>query len=895
MLQIQIQTATQDKSAYNKNAQKIIEKLKANDVEFIDATLEQALQVFNSDEPSLRKLLLLRLIKDAIVIKSAKFINKFIQTRPLLTFIGNICTHKLGDSNPNRGADLFQGQDPQSNIEFLNLALELVEYLATTFPKDSKGAPTKFKIQYDELLQMGVKFPPQSSLILPFDPNKASQEPIQKQFSNQKEKDQTMLQLNQNKQTINQDIEMINETLVNDSDMVYINEVLATCCESLSIIEKSFINLINKVQQYDGLLNQDELAELLTLKDFVQKFQKYYFTYIENQCTPEAYNSLKKKTLAHIQKILNKDYDPLPLKSEKKQSKVQQNQQSQFANEDEMLKRAIEESKIQQNNSYLVSKQIEEQQKQEEFKRQQEEINRQQDEIKRQQDEIKRQQEEEKRQAKLREEQAALEKQIAEEQQRENQKKEQLKLDQFKQQEKMRLQAQQQYEQQQRQKETQDYWNNQFQTPNPDNQYITPTKLGSNLNSQQFQQHQQQNEVQSYKSSTFQQQHQNQQQKIENLTNEYIYSTVDQKKHQKQPVKQSNQFEQNQNSSQIPHQNNQYGGNTREQSSMNHINPNYVHNQKQYFDENFDGLSQSTQTQQFFPLKMDQQIPLKQHTGRIVKYDNTQFVLLDSYGLSESQKKRFKKATICGKAALFNSPQLQVGIKQALQYVPLKEKNYLKLTLYIGNKTQSNFDNCKILFDGDNKQFSMWLKPDKIQDRIESGQQIQQEVIGIFKQYQNYRLINAVFSAEWANKQISSQFFLTTTLVSFMFFKDISLQVFRTQWRQKKQQILRGETFLLNPKIVKTGHYLKKIFPKLCEFNSYEQFQDQQLDYFSDRQLKYISYKLCGIFELTNVNQNYMIKFIVLPNMQCTIQIIGNNEHLCKQMLNTLNWILGLE
>lgn len=39
---------------------------------------------------------------------------------------------------------------------------------------------------------------------------------------------------------------MINETLANDSDMTYINEVLVTYCESMNVMEKSFKNLINK-------------------------------------------------------------------------------------------------------------------------------------------------------------------------------------------------------------------------------------------------------------------------------------------------------------------------------------------------------------------------------------------------------------------------------------------------------------------------------------------------------------------------------------------------------------------------------------------------------------------------------------------------------------------------
>ncbi|CAD8043840.1 unnamed protein product [Paramecium primaurelia] len=883
MQQIQIQTATQDKAAYNRNAQKIIDKLKANDLELIDATLEYALQVFNSNEPPLRKLLILRLIKDAIVIKSSKFINKYIQTRPLLTFIGNICTHKLGDSNPNRGADLFQGQDPQSSIEFLNLTLELVEFLATTFPKDSKGAPTKFKIQYDELVQMGVKFRPLSSLILPFDPNKASQEPKSKPLDNNKERDETMLKLNQSKQTIYQDIEMINETLINDSDMTYINEVLVTYSESMNVMEKTFENLINKAQNYEGVLNEDELAELYALKDFVQKFQKYYYGYLEKECTSGAYNSLKKKTLAHIQKIQNKDFE-YPPPQQQKQQKSQKFQQSQFQNEDEMLRRAIEESKIQQQQSQIQQKQFEEKKKQEE---------------------IKRQQEEELRQAKIREEQIRVEEQRRENERKEHERQEQVKQEQLRQEEKKReqlklellkqeqnrLEVQQQLQQKQKQKEIEDYWNNQFQNPNKDNQqYMTQIKQGSHINPQQQQYQQQQ---QQYLQSSFQQQKQHQQ--SNNTVQNHTYTNVDQQYHQKQTIKQTNdnQFEQNYNISEIPNQNHLQGNNKREQLPMNHITSNI--GKKKEFQENFDGLSQSTLTQQYYPLKMDQQIPLKQYLGMQVKYDNSQFELLHTYGLTESQKKRFKIATLKGKAALVNSPQLQVGIKQVLQYVPLKEKNYLKLILYIGNKTQSNFENCRMQFEGDNNQFSMWLKPDRIADKIEAGQQVQQEVIGIFKQFENYRLVNVIFSAEWANKQITSNFFLTTSLVSFMDFKDISLQIFRTKWRLKKQQVFKGETFLLNPKIVKTGHYLKKIFPKLCEYNSYQQFQDQQLEYFNDRQLKYISYKLCGIFELTNVNQNYMIKFIVLPNMQCTIQIIGNNDHLCKQMLNTLNWILGLE
>ncbi|CAK90563.1 unnamed protein product (macronuclear) [Paramecium tetraurelia] len=891
MQKIQLQTVTQDQAAYNRNAQKIIEKLKANDIELIDATLEYAVQIFNSNEPPLKKLLILRvfsilsqLIKDAILIKSGKFINKYIQTRPLMTFIGNICTHKLGDSNLNRGADLFYGQDSQSSIEFLNLALQLVEFLATTFPKDSKGAPTKFKIQYDELVQMGVKFPPQSSLILPLDPNIVSQ----KQQNNNKERDETMLKLNESKQTIYQDIEMINETLVNNFDMGYINEVLVNLSESMNFIEKQFASLIYKANEYEGVLSEDELAELHALQDFVKKFQIYYYAFLEQECSSDAYNQLKKRTLAHIQKIQNKDFDNPP-PQQYKQTMQQQSQQfqSQFQNEDEMLKKAIEESKMWQQNSQIQQKQFNEQKKLLEINKQQEDqhlAKLREEQIKQEQSRAEEQRRENERKEKEKQEQIRYEQirqeQVKQEQLRlEENRKGQLKLEQVKSEQK-RSEAIQQQQSQMKQKEIENYWNNQFQTPNPDNQqYITLTKLGSNTIPQK-----QQQQAQSFMESSFQQKKSANQQQNGIINTNYMYSTVNQQ--QKQAY--ANQFEQNNNNFQQFHDQN-----TREQLPMNHITSNI--GKRKEFDENFDGLSQSTLTQSFFPLKMDQQIPIKQYIGKFVKYDNTQFELLHMYGLTESQKKRFKIATIKGRATLVNSPQLQVGIKQELQYVPLKEKIYLKLTLYIGNKTQSNFDSCKIQFEGDSKQFSMWLKPDKMVDKIEAGQQIQQEVIGIFKQYENYRLVNVLFASQWANKQISSNFFLTTTLVSFMDFKDISLQIFRTKWRQKKTQILRGETFILNPKIVKTGNYLRKIFPKLCEFNSYQLFQDQQLDYFRDRQFNYISYKLCGIFELTNVNQNYMIKFIVLPNMQCTIQIIGNNEPLCKQLLSTLHWILGLE
>ena len=69
------------------------------------------------------------------------------------------------------------------------------------------------------------------------------------------------------------------------------------------------------------------------------------------------------------------------------------------------------------------------------------------------------------------------------------------------------------------------------------------------------------------------------------------------------------------------------------------------------------------------------------------------------------------------------------------------------------------------------------------------------------------------------------------------------------------------------------------------------------IDFVQDpRYQKYYSYKLGGLFELSNVNANIMIKFIVHPNMQCTIQIITSlqDRPIGCQLLHTLEFLIGL-
>lgn len=44
---------------------------------------------------------------------------------------------------------------------------------------------------------------------------------------------------------------------------------------------------------------------------------------------------------------------------------------------------------------------------------------------------------------------------------------------------------------------------------------------------------------------------------------------------------------------------------------------------------------------------------------------------------------------------------------------------------------------------------------------------------------------------------------IPTTLISFINFKEINVQILRTKWKNKRSDIIKSEPFMLNPKIIK--------------------------------------------------------------------------------------------
>lgn len=54
--------------------------------------------------------------------------------------------------------------------------------------------------------------------------------------------------------------------------------------------------------------------------------------------------------------------------------------------------------------------------------------------------------------------------------------------------------------------------------------------------------------------------------------------------------------------------------------------------------------------------RYDDEIPQKQHSGKLIPYDASPFELFDEYGILEAQTRRWKNASLKGKAALVEKP-----------------------------------------------------------------------------------------------------------------------------------------------------------------------------------------------------------------------------------------------
>lgn len=54
--------------------------------------------------------------------------------------------------------------------------------------------------------------------------------------------------------------------------MGYLNDVMETYSESMQVMEVNLARQINKASAFDGVLSEDEFAELYSLRDFTAQF-----------------------------------------------------------------------------------------------------------------------------------------------------------------------------------------------------------------------------------------------------------------------------------------------------------------------------------------------------------------------------------------------------------------------------------------------------------------------------------------------------------------------------------------------------------------------------------------------------------------------------------------------
>jgi hypothetical protein len=111
---------------------------------------------------------------------------------------------------------------------------------------------------------------------------------------------------------------------------------------------------------------------------------------------------------------------------------------------------------------------------------------------------------------------------------------------------------------------------------------------------------------------------------------------------------------------------------------------------------------------------------------------------------------------------------------------------------------------------------------------------------------------------------------------------------FRNRWREIKRSgsVLSGETFSVNPKIVRSAYELRALMPELIELN-----QEKEYEYISGRaDLKYGLHADIG----NGPSNDFLIKFNYSPSQKLGVRIGAKGNFLvAEHFLNTIHFILS--
>eukprot|EP00825_Cyclidium_porcatum_P029314 TRINITY_DN3132_c0_g2_i1.p1 TRINITY_DN3132_c0_g2~~TRINITY_DN3132_c0_g2_i1.p1 ORF type:complete len:400 (+),score=64.43 TRINITY_DN3132_c0_g2_i1:521-1720(+) len=315
------------------------------------------------------------------------------------------------------------------------------------------------------------------------------------------------------------------------------------------------------------------------------------------------------------------------------------------------------------------------------------------------------------------------------------------------------------------------------------------------------------------------------------------------------------------------------------------------------FDEKFSQMSVSTLSVHDFPLKNTDFQDNSRFKGQLICFDKSLFQDVLQSKLTLSHQRRYKISNLRSKCILLESVEIQIGLKTNLIFDYLSQRHHLKLSIYVGNKTHNPIQNLQLTYCGcDN--CDVWTKPQMIDPFVEPKRQSKQELIIQYNAIP-YSLISCELEALINNsKQVTTTVFLPNLLTKFMNFKKCNAISFKNQWKYKSENIIRTENFSINPKIIRNPKYFQRYFDKCVELNSLQDFLKQQVQMNqgqNQQPVKFKNYKLGGMFELSTLKIEFMIKFIICPNFTAVIQIIPFSSYIttAEMLLQHLQFILG--
>ncbi|CAK77833.1 unnamed protein product (macronuclear) [Paramecium tetraurelia] len=333
-------------------------------------------------------------------------------------------------------------------------------------------------------------------------------------------------------------------------------------------------------------------------------------------------------------------------------------------------------------------------------------------------------------------------------------------------------------------------------------------------------------------------------------------------------------------------------------------------NKDQFFEDNYDNKSQSSQqTGKEFYLKGQLGLEQQVYEGEFIPYDDRNFTIFEEIYNSNSGISRIKRANLKSRYSIFESLDIQIGFDSNLIYHEITNRFYLRIRLCVGNKTQQILQNVQYQFEGDTcmglwtqepiYQHSHTIQTDQLGRLILNPKQ--QIYIPICINYNRvpYQVISGRISYEIAYEEEGriSHFILPCLLTKFMSFRDTTIDSFLARWEYKSKSILKSEQVRLNQKIVNSRDDILKHFGP----NNVLILHGEEDMLTSDANQMQKKTEMVGseyglVFTLSSPQIEFLLKIILFPNQTVLFQIIPYSSYQtqAEAILHTLVFLFGL-